>query len=59
MISHNTPAKIFAANEEAARILERQLVGKAHGVDRDAPRGNRTEGLAAAHADALARRKAG
>lgn len=57
MLSHTTPASIKRANAEADRIMADQAKGT--GVDRNAPRGNRSEPLAKAHADALNRRKTG
>lgn len=57
MLSYTTPATIARNNREADRIMSEQAKG--HGIDRDGIRGHVSEPLAKAHADALARRKAG
>lgn len=60
MLSHATPATIAANNREADRIMAQHAAKpyshiKGHGVDRDAPKGSKSEALA----DALARRNRG
>ena len=58
MLSYNTPATIDANNREADRIMRGMgRAGVPHNGTSEA--GKRSEALAKAHADALARRRAG